>query len=71
MNARHPTLIDILQPPRFAANPARAKATRTILQPEVDEFEKNLAAEGGAGAAKSPARSSGRRGTEPAVQHAV
>jgi len=71
MNARHPTLIEILQPRRYDANPARAKVTRTILQPEIDEFEKNLAATDGAGAAKSPARSQGHRSTQPALQHAA
>jgi hypothetical protein len=57
MNGRQPTLIDILQPRHFAANPARTKVTRTIVQPEIDEFEKNLAKGAGTGGGKSLARS--------------
>ena len=40
MNTRQPTLIEILQPRQVPANPKRAAVTRTILQPELDEFER-------------------------------
>ena len=72
MNARHPTLIDILRPRHFAGNAARAKVTRTILQPEVDEFEQKLAAGDGTSAAKRSARPTRRTTTtESALQRAA
>ena len=40
MNTRQPTLIEVLQPRKVTANPKRTAVTRTILQPEVDEFER-------------------------------
>jgi hypothetical protein len=40
MNTRQPTLIEILQPRQVPANPKRTAVTRTILQPELDEFER-------------------------------
>jgi hypothetical protein len=39
MNTRHPTLIEILQPRPVPAHPKRTAVTRTIVQPEIDEFE--------------------------------
>jgi len=61
MNTRHPTLIEILQPRSVPANPKRTAVTRTILQPEIDEFERLEAL--AAKAAPAPARpgAAGRR----------
>jgi hypothetical protein len=44
MNTRQPTLIEVLFPRCFPTNPVRTKVTRTILQPEIDQFEKAEAA---------------------------
>ena len=43
MNKRQPSLISILQPPRFETNELRARVTRTVLQPEIDKFEQREA----------------------------
>lgn len=47
MLSKQPTLIEVLDPPRFKSNAARTKVTRTIRQPDMDEFERRakLAAE--------------------------
>lgn len=45
MKCRQPTMIDVLQPRRVKANAARTKVTRTIRQPELDEFERRAVAE--------------------------
>lgn len=37
------TLIEVLQPRSFRDTPERLKATRTIMQPEVDAFEQREA----------------------------
>lgn len=47
MTKKGPTLIDVLQPRHFETNPARAKVTRTIRQPETDELERLDALLGG------------------------
>lgn len=65
MTVRQPTLIDILQPRRFAAHPARTKVTRTIVQPEIDEFERSLAKAGNGGKSPAAARSARRAGERP------
>ena len=39
MNARQPSLIEVLYPRSFPSDPRRTKATRTVLQPEIDRFE--------------------------------
>jgi len=39
MNRRSVSLIEILQPKYFQLTPERARATRTVMQPEVDSFE--------------------------------
>jgi hypothetical protein len=39
MNRRSISLIEVLQPRAFQATPERARATRTIMQPEIDSFE--------------------------------
>jgi hypothetical protein len=71
MNARQPTLIEILRPQRFTPNPARTKVTRTVLQPDVDEFERfaanDEAPDGGKGSSRSV---SPRRGAEQTMRSA-
>jgi len=39
MNRRSISLIEVLQPRSFQLTPERARATRTIMQPEIDSFE--------------------------------
>lgn len=39
MNRRSISLIEVLQPRAFQPTPERARATRTIMQPEIDSFE--------------------------------
>lgn len=39
MKHRPITLIEVLQPRAFQNTPERVRATRTIIQPEVDSFE--------------------------------
>jgi len=57
MNSRLPTLMEVLHPRCFASNPMRAKATRTIVQPDDDAFE---LAEAGASREWRSAASSGQ-----------
>ena len=63
MMSRQPTLIEVLEPPRFKANAARAKVTRTIRQPDMDEFERRaqLAAEHNSPSRRNPAGRGTRR----------
>lgn len=63
MKHRPITLIEVLQPRAFQATPERARATRTIIQPEVDTFEL-LEAQATQG---KPALA-GRQGGQPAAQ---
>ncbi len=39
MKRRPITLIEVLQPQPIQNTPERARATRTIIQPEIDSFE--------------------------------
>ena len=39
MKRRPITLIEVLQPQPFQITPERTRATRTIIQPEIDSFE--------------------------------
>jgi len=49
MNRRSISLIEVLQPKYFQVTPERARATRTIVQPEIDSFEQMEAQAAGRG----------------------
>ncbi len=59
-------MLDVLQPRRFASHPARNKVTRTIRQPDADEFDldQQLGLGGGdeEGKHRGRTRSAGRGG---------
>ena len=66
MKHRPTTLIEVLQPLAFQNTPERARATRTIIQPEIDSFEM-----GEAQATQGKPLNGGRQSPSAAAQSAI
>lgn len=54
MNRKSISLIEVLQPRAFKLTPERARATRTIMQPEIDSFEQMEAQAAGSKGKSAP-----------------